>query len=836
MDFLDYQIYSVTNTAKNIANGSDLPEPSSRLHLSTYEASASQDNDIDNTKISDMISGQYGASKTTSQKILLEDGKLYNKMSEYVQASLQSINKNEMNISDNSIMKLQDITPGKQKVSDNIKQIVSDRSSKDIDATDTVLSKKLSKILNDYSFSNYHSTSQVRNSLKVLESDNLSLQLDEKKLISPEYVGILARKSLRSDLETELLKEHLVVLEEFKPIARRVKRLVESVESIKKLGTSLVAEDEQEQETEDDSILKKVAEPQAKISDLLLKKKLLCLLKDNFTLSQVEEDILNNGTISAEFFDVINKVLKIKETSMLFLDLPNKNVGQSLIKKYNRTLELINKKLYYHLTDFLYSYQNSSGFNQNVNDPTESILINFQRSLIYLSNDVEYFNELLKRVTTVRSKSILDDFLSHFDANPKKNAPIILSAHNPVRYVGDILANIYALIVNENDFLQSLFKFQHQHMDNTPVSILQTNNAFLNGIDQKLLNDVVQSLANSFRIRIEQIVRFEENPCTNFEIIHHLELYKMMFEKQGLNEDNPLILNLANLMELAKEKIIECFTKLLKEVDVKQSSVSDDLLPPEWLASYLSKMIELFEIYEQNTTEESRKNNFLINFKFLELLIRDPIQNVLMIQLQNAFPSAKTKQEPKISLLTAKINCFDLLSSRFQPFLINIFSNDEESQNLLKWMNESKDEYVQEMLKLQINLVFQRTGLEMYSNLINMIFPIDSIQNDLDYDMYFSLLDNPLMELDTINNNVHEKLNDYIPRALTDLQENLLFKLTSPSIADTVCDSSFNTLSKFYNIFRKMLLHLYPDDTTKVFDILNFTEEEFNTLIGISDI
>lgn len=80
---------------------------------------------------------------------------------------------------------------------------------------------------------------------------------------------------------------------------------------------------------------------------------------------------------------------------------------------------------------------------------------------------------------------------------------------------------------------------------------------------------------------------------------------------------------------------------------------------------------------------------------------------------------------------------------------------------------------------------------------------------------------------------MHDKLNYYLPQALTDVQGNLLFKLTSPMIADEICDECFKKLSLFYNIFRKLLIHLYPNKKDQVFEILNFSTDEFDMLIGI---
>lgn len=115
-----------------------------------------------------------------------------------------------------------------------------------------------------------------------------------------------------------------------------------------------------------------------------------------------------------------------------------------------------------------------------------------------------------------------------------------------------------------------------------------------------------------------------------------------------------------------------------------------------------------------------------------------------------------------------------------------------------------------------------------------MIFPVDSVKDELDYDMYLSLRDNSLMELETIGKHVHDKLNDYLPQALTDVQGNLLSRLTSPMIADKICDECFKKLSLFYDIFRKVLVHLYPNKKDQVFEILNFSTDEFDMLVGIN--
>lgn len=180
-----------------------------------------------------------------------------------------------------------------------------------------------------------------------------------------------------------------------------------------------------------------------------------------------------------------------------------------------------------------------------------------------------------------------------------------------------------------------------------------------------------------------------------------------------------------------------------------------------------------------------------------------------------------------------QINCFDLIKTRFQPFTTTVFAQDDQVSSIFQMIENRLNSLVSQLLELQQKLLFENTGMGLYYNLFNMIFPVTSVQDELDYDMYLSLCENPLMDLSTIEKNVHEKLNTYIPQALTDVQENMLFKLASPTIADYICETCFSTLSLFYVTFRKVLMHLYPEQKESVQRFLNFSEQEFNTLVGI---
>ncbi|CCF59749.1 hypothetical protein KAFR_0H03390 [Kazachstania africana CBS 2517] len=819
MDFIEYQDFATVDATSSTTSDS-LPTPVKRLNLSSIDGN-------DTVKFSKSEFKLPNLSSTKDSDETNVNATLYDKMAQYANLSIERMN--------NGVVDL-----GRESFDNNANELQIPASN--LDATTAVLSKKLSKVLNDYNLNNYQSTLKLRKALDLLEKNKKNSSFNSEALVTSEYIGSLARKILRSDLENELLKEHITTLEEFRPIIRRIKRLATSIEKIKE-ETSYIIKDQDKIEGKavNRAILQDVSDLQSQMKSLGLKKQLLTSVKEKFTLTQVEDDIITNGSINNEFFIVANKVLNIRENATYLLALPNSNAGQALISKVNELLTIINRKFFNFLTDFLYSFESNSVLSSNENKDEDLIL--FQKSLLYLSNDLEYFNEFIKKTTAMRSKLILDEFLSQFDLNKLSvsngSKPIILSAHDPIRYIGDVLATIHSLIANEADFIKSLFKFQYQEFDNTPKSILtqNENEFFLEGLDIKVLNMVVSSLANSARIRIEQIVRFEENFKINFEVAQLLKLYQLMFIRKNIKDDSALITNLKNLQNISNDKLLDFFTKYIEQ-KIKtvnyQESGNDDLLPPDWLNEYLNYVVELFELYERNTKEEDS-----ISLDVLNKIITEPCNKILLEQLQKVFPLAKKNESARLSLLTIEINCFDLIKSRLKPFVSAIFTKNEEDEThskyqIYKAMDDKLNTFINDMTNLQTKILFEKTGLDMYNNLLNMIFPIKSVQDELDYDMYFSLNENQLMALENITKNITEKLNEYVPIALTDVQENLLFKLTSPSIADQICSSSFNELSIFYRIFRKVLAHLNPDNVDEInSNILNFSEEEFDTLIGI---
>lgn len=822
MDFIDLEAFSVIDASAESASHSTLPEPSSMLDLSSLPI------DSHTNEGSFKIPDLYNRQKSTHA------GKenLYDRMAQHASMLMDKVNIKTADTEGSRISTQQKslfMEPTKASLPHG--ELKSLAASKNLtsEVTSDLLLRKLSNILNEYTLTNYKARADFRKSLKLLEENREKLQLDENRLIDPGFVGNLARKSMRSGLENELLKEHLSVLEELRPIIRRIKRLSSPIEKIQASGQIFVEDQRHEPEKEDQSVAQGIEELRSNVNHLKLKKTLLCSLKEHFTLTQVEDDHIMNGPVDITFFEIVDKAMKIKEDTAVLLALPNSAAASSLINRINQILDSTSRKVFNYLLDFLYSYEygpNSSGQSTSLSD-----LMIFHRSVVCLSNDMGYFEEFSKRVTGMRSKSILDEFLSQFDYNPNDSRPILLSAGDPLRYIGDVLASVHASIANEADFLKSLFKVQSDRI--IPKS--PHNKQLLSGLDTKLLNEIVKSLANPSRIRVEQVIRFEDSPAIHFEVIRLLDLYQLMYNKQGLNTDNIMVTNLKTLQDVSKTRIEDLLTKSLSNIPTTAETIKHSM-PPEWLFDYINKLVELFEAHEQGGNFERAENGAVVDEAFLQNFVLNPIDDVLMKRVQQDFPLARKNEEARLSLLSVQINCLDLIKSRLQPFANSLFSRSEKAIDIWKNIERKTEDVINRMLDLQFKVLLDKTGLSLYYNLLNMIFPIASVEDELDYDMYLSLSDNPLMNLETINEKVNKRLNEYVPQALTDIQDNLLFKLMSPTIADYICETCLTKLCVFYVTFRKVLMHLYPGKIEDITEVLNFSEVEFKALVGVQQV
>lgn len=532
-----------------------------------------------------------------------------------------------------------------------------------------------------------------------------------------------------------------------------------------------------------------------------LELKVLKHLQKLFTLNLLEHNILyNEAKISDEFLQIIDKLIKIKQRCIQLGQNCNK-----LLNKIELDLNFGLNKIYNNLITLL-----------TKSNELALIKDNFQVKLQYLyENDLTLHQKFLNKFTDIEYKKCVQDFLNQFDIN---NQNMIILSNNSSRYLGDVLAHVHSIILNEYEFINQL----------------------VNEEENIILNNVFNKFTNMIKIRLEQVIKFENDSIQLIEYIQILSFYKMIFlKKTKLNDDNLLIKLLDNLLVYCNDSTIYNVEKYLNdELQYKSTNLANmNLQPPNWLYEYLNKLILIMSNFDDYKVLDI----FDINFfkKFDKILIEQPLIDELNHQFDHIYPAKLLNKDLnlKISSLILRCNCLDLINSRLLlPFSYTYFIDETSSRTVFKKLNQEVEKCFNLLEEITLKILFKDLQIYDYYNLLNMIFPISSVKSELDYQMYFAIKENPIINLDSIEKNVKVNFEEQLPLLMTNLESKLLLNLlNSPLIINELLNDSFKKFFKFYKTFHNILKLIFVNDIERLDQIFKYTDDEVYTILGLEN-
>lgn len=159
------------------------------------------------------------------------------------------------------------------------------------------------------------------------------------------------------------------------------------------------------------------------------------------------------------------------------------------------------------------------------------------------------FNEALGSLSLTRQNTLLSFFLA---ALTKGGAggyprPIELHAHEPTRYVGDMLAWIHQATAGEREFLDGIFEVTDRRMMGS-VRVFEKDKEeeeyireLLDANLEKLCSPlrvslcklfVYWTLTNTFtKVRVQQTVKSQEGSITSYKITNLLQFYQTTMKR-----------------------------------------------------------------------------------------------------------------------------------------------------------------------------------------------------------------------------------------------------------------------------------------------------------------
>lgn len=660
----------------------------------------------------------------------------------------------------------------------------------------TSLSTRLSRVLND-SLSDATIREIFSNLQERFDKESNGYVVD---LIELGIVGSMSRKKFKGRIESELIRNQLNIRKQYQPIVKQLKQIEVKLNKLNEL--SVQTNDKINKNFDFSNKLNLEIKDLNDNKRLIgLKKNLLISFKEKFTLNEYEEFVLNSGDLNNEFFTTLARAERINENCSILLSLDNPQLGLKIIAKSN---QMINRSI-----DRIVSYTNKTLGNM-YSLSSKSRLATLHQCFKYLQNKLNYFNSIVNTFSESRSKVLVDEFnrqvQGDFEVNGQGRSssissdsrPIYMSAHDPVRFVGDLLAYVHSVSVNESETITSIF------------TMGDDNDKEFENIIQDVTDKILQSLSRPIKARVEQIVTTETKLSTLVQIFNLVELYNIMFTKQ-LGKAGNIVETVKQLIKVCQGRIFMIISNRLATIKNKNLTKLDlnlDLQPPEWIIEFYS---DILPIVDQITTETILNLSPEENEKFLNLIVNEPIQ------VFNEHVDHNKVFSEKKDVLIIKSNFLDLILSKTIPVSLL-------SEKVLE-VNEMIDKLTEEITQLELNNMLGQCGLYDYFNIINMICPFSD--DFFEVSIYEPIKENKLYTKDSFVQ-VDEKVQEFFPSAMIEMQQSLL-KLNSPIVVNQIIDNSFMQFVKFY---------CKLDLINKEYLDFSFTwsDMEIATLVGIEDV
>lgn len=674
-------------------------------------------------------------------------------------------------------------------------QLENEKDSKE-SSVRTSLSTRLSRVLND-SLSDATIREIFSNLQERFDKESNGYVVD---LIELGIVGSMSRKKFKGRIESELIRNQLNILKQYQPIVKQLKQIEVKLNKLNEL--SVQTNDKINKNFDFSNKLNLEIKDLNDNKRLIgLKKNLLISFKEKFTLNEYEEFVLNSGDLNNEFFTTLARAERINENCSILLSLDNPQLGLKIIAKSN---QMINRSI-----DRIVSYTNKTLGNM-YSLSSKSRLATLHQCFKYLQNKLNYFNSIVNTFSESRSKVLVDEFnrqvQGDFEVNGQGRSssissdsrPIYMSAHDPVRFVGDLLAYVHSVSVNESETITSIF------------TMGDDNDKEFENIIQDVTDKILQSLSRPIKARVEQIVSTETKLSTLVQIFNLVELYNIMFTKQ-LGKAGNIVETVKQLIKVCQGRIFMIISNRLATIKNKNLTKLDlnlDLQPPEWIIEFYS---DILPIVDQITTETILNLSPEENEKFLNLIVNEPIQ------VFNEHVDHNKVFSEKKDVLIIKSNFLDLILSKTIPVSLL-------SEKVLE-VNEMIDKLTEEITQLELNNMLGQCGLYDYFNIINMICPFSD--DFFEVSIYEPIKENKLYTKDSFVQ-VDEKVQEFFPSAMIEMQQSLL-KLNSPIVVNQIIDNSFMQFVKFY---------CKLDLINKEYLDFSFTwsDMEIATLVGIEDV
>lgn len=351
------------------------------------------------------------------------------------------------------------------------------------------------------------------------------------------------------------------------------------------------------------------------------KQKFLEAFNSHFTMSDDEVAAL---TMTAEpvddhFFNALLKVKKISKDCEVLLGFENQTLGLELMEETSKHLNLGFQKLYKWLQREFKTL--------NLENPQMNPSV--RHALRVLTERPTLFQNCLNFFADARERILTDSFYTALTGTsmagvPDHSAkPIDMTAHDPLRYVGDMLAWIHSATVSEREALEVLFVAEGEELaqglrSGRDAEIWrlvvdeddQTTDFNALRALHELVDRDISGAARLLRQRIEQVIQTNEDIITAYKLANLVNFYSVTFEKL-LGSESSLVDSTKSLQSESMRQFRALVREHIATLQGEFQQTPSDLGPPGFLQESLKQLQTFIQSYDSSlSVDEDREAGF----------------------------------------------------------------------------------------------------------------------------------------------------------------------------------------------------------------------------------
>lgn len=652
-----------------------------------------------------------------------------------------------------------------------------------------------------------------------------------------------ARRDLRPSVQATIIKQGGQVLKEFAKVASRLEQIGTNIDSLNETFRQMEAMAESLQ-ISTKPIVSESRELEAQENNLYVKQSLLNMFRTSFELDPHTEDILTLSSIPVDktFFESLEEAKRVvRDCETLFTSSSTGSVTDNadnggavpengpsadddrsavqVMKNIGDILDKAHEKLVYFVQKHL----------RDADGPSATMFTNvslIRQALTTLQDRPLLFHSAISDLEDARRKVVSAEFNSALADGDGMVKPIDFYAYDPMQYLGDIMAALYAAIVGEKELLGALFgnmdmlSFEHERQ-----SLMQIVAAQFDQLEY--LDRVTAVLIKPLRLRVEKIISTEHKLLTVYKestlLLFYAETFRKLFglyDRDDTTTSSPitspttktpqLLQTLQQLSDNCMRQFDKCLeasvmaTKQTYGLSSGATTASDrlisnqDLQPPEFLSDALVDIKELLTTHESSIVTSSSSSDASVatgtsttNSSLVDTVVEPYVQ--CCYQLADKSREAGTLDATGTAIFLA--NCLTSVK--------NVIAFFTFAQSKLEEMDSTITRLIDELVELQVQQFMTSSSLcELVSTPTVQDTTSININDKLDQD----LIDKVALQLE-----------DFLPAATME-SGRLLSELSSSRMASNVTLRASVRFAEIYDQVRDLVNDQFPGKFTRTID------------------